>query len=177
MDIDVYNEIFTPKTTFKRKFNLIIMSHCLYWFIPDPEPYILNALRFLSKNGRAVVYLQTPLTVSHILNLLFDKKLPKNRAPNHEVTSWAVMDILDKNNINYNISNLPGTFIADDLFKEENKGILEEVLSFFFAVEAESMDKKILKRAEEALKMLSYKQGNNIKLNLEVGAITVFNKE
>lgn len=111
-----------------------------------------------------------------MLNLLFDKKLPKNRAPNHEVTSWAVMDILDENNVNYNISNLPGTFIADKLFKKRNKWILEEVISFFFAVDAGSLDKKTLKRAEEALKMLSYKQGNVIKLNLEVGAITVFNE-
>jgi len=176
LDTDVNTEIFTPQTTFKRKFDLIIMSHCLYWFIPDPEPYILNALRFLNKNGRLLMYLQTPFTASHILNLLFDKKLPKNRAPNHEVTSWAVMDILDENNVNYYNSNLPGTFIADNLFKKRNKWILEEVISFFLAVDAGSLDKKTLKRAEEALKMLSYKQGNVIKLNLEVGTITVFNE-
>ncbi len=173
LDIEVYNGIFTPELILDEKFDLIIMSHSLYWFVPDPEPYILNAINFLEKNGRAVMYLQTPYSSSHILNLLFDGKLPKYRVPSHEITSWSVMDILDKNSINYNISNLPGTFKADELFKKENKWILQKLLSFFFSVEVDSLDKKLQSRAEEALKMLSYKQGENVKLNLEVGAITV----
>lgn len=171
--INVYNEIFTPQTTFNRKFDLIIMSHSLYWFIPDPEPYILNSLKYLDADGMAVMYLRLPYTASHILNLLFDKKLPRNRFPNHEIRSWDIMDILDKNDINYKISHLPGTFRADNLFEKKNKWILQKLLSFFFSVEAESLDKKTRERAVEALKMLSYKQNNILKLNLEIGAITV----
>ncbi|MCE5215196.1 MAG: class I SAM-dependent methyltransferase [Methanobacterium sp.] len=174
LELNAYNNIFTPETVLDRKFDLIIMSHSLYWFLPDPEPYILNALKFMENNGRLVMYLQTPYTASHILNLLFDKKLPKNRAPSHEINSWAVMDILDKNNIKYEISNLPGTFRANDIFKKKNQWILNKVISFFFAVEAGSLDEKIKSRAEEAMKMLSYKQGNDLKLNMEVGAITVY---
>lgn len=173
LEIDVYNEIFTPKTILNRKFDLIIMSHCLYWFIPDPEPYILNALNYQSENGRVVMYLQAPYSASHMLNLLFLKQLPKYRVPSHEITSWAIMDILDKNNIEYNISNLPGTFKANNLFRKENRWILHELISFFFSIEMESLDKKTQKRAEEALKALSYKQGNDVKLSLEVGAITI----
>jgi SAM-dependent methyltransferase len=174
LELEVHNTIFTPETVLDRNFDLIIMSHSLYWFVPNPEPYLLNALNFLKEDGRAVMYLQTPYTASHILNLLFDKKLPKNRVPSHEINSWTIMDLLDKNDIKYKISNLPGTFQANDIFKKKNQPILDEVISFFFAVEARSLDEKTKSRAKEAMKMLSYKQGDDLKLNMEVGAITVY---
>lgn len=173
LELEICNEIFTPQTDFKQKFDLIVMSHSLYWFMPDPEPYILNALKLLEEDGIAVMYLQTPYSASHILNLLFKNVLPENRTPNHEINSWTILDILDENNINYKISNLPGTFNGNHLFKPEHKELLHELISFFLSIQAESTDYITLKRAEEALNKLSYKNGKDVKLNLEVGAITV----
>ena len=123
------------------------------------EPYILNAIKHLKTDGLVVMYLQTPFTVSHILNLLFDNQLPINRAPDHRINSRTIIDILDGNNISYDVSNLPGTFKADTLFENENKSLLNDLVSFFLSVEAESLPDKIRKRAEDALKMLSYNQG------------------
>lgn len=174
LEINIQNNIFTPETSLGKKFDLIIMSHSLYWFLPDPEPYILNALKYLEENGAMVIYLQTPYTAPHFLNLLLDNTLPDNRVPNHKINSWTLMDILDKHNIHYENASLPGTLKADTLFKKRNKWLLKELVSFFLSVEAESLDSKTYRRAEEALKMLSYKQGNDLKLNLEVGAVTVF---
>lgn len=174
LELNIYNEIFTPQTVLNRNFDLIVMSHSLYWFIPDPGPYILNALKLLEKDGVAVMYLQTPYSASHLLNILFKDVLPENRTPNHEINSWTILDILDANNINYEISSLPGTFNGNHLFKPGNKQLLHELISFFMSIEARSTDKKTLERAEEALKKLSYKNGEDVKLNLEVGAITVF---
>lgn len=142
LELEICNEIFTPQTDFKQKFDLIVMSHSLYWFMPDPEPYILNALKLLEEDGIAVMYLQTPYSASHILNLLFKNVLP-------------------------------GTFNGNHLFKPEHKELLHELISFFLSIQAESTDYITLKRAEEALNKLSYKNGENVKLNLEVGAITV----
>lgn len=121
-----------------------------------------------------VTYLQTPYTASHILNILLDSALPENRIPNHKINSWTLTDILDKNNIHYESVSLPGTFKADTLFEKQNKWLLKELVSFFLSVDVRSLDSKIFRRAEEALKMLSYKQGTDLELSLEVGAITGF---
>jgi SAM-dependent methyltransferase len=165
-------ELFTPQSYLEHKYDLILLSHCSYWFIPDPEPYLLHALNFLKKNGRLVIYLQTPFTASHILNLLLEKDLPLDRAPNHRINSWTITDILDANNVNYDTSHLPGTFNANELF-EKNTSLLNDIISFFLSVEAETLDEKILNRAINTLKILSYRDEDNIKLNLEVGAITI----
>ena len=121
-----------------------------------------------------VTYLQTPYTASHVLNILLDNALPENRAPNHKINSWTLTDILDKKNIHYESVSLLGTFTADTLFEKQNKWLLEELVSFFLSVDVRSLDSKIFRRAEEALKMLSYKQGTGLKLSLGVGAIAVF---
>lgn len=172
LEISIKNDIFTPKTRLGQKFDLIIMSHSVYWFVPDPEPYILNARKYLEKNGVLVIYPQTPYTACHLLNLLLDNVLPENRVPDHKANSWTLIDILDKNSIHYENASLPGTFKADALFEKRNQWLLKELVSFFLSVEVESCDSKIYRHAEEALKKLSYKQDNDLKLNLEVGAIT-----
>ncbi len=174
LEIDVKNDIFTAKTRLGQTFDLIIMSHSAYWFVPDPEPYILNARKYLKKGGVMVMYLQTPYTASHLLNLLLDNALPKNRVPNHKINSWTLMDILDDNNIFYENADLPGTLKADTLFEKRNEWLLKELVSFFLSVELEALDSKVYRHAKEALKKLSYKRGNDVKLNLEVGAITAF---
>ncbi len=79
LEINIQNTIFTPETSLGQKFDLIIMSHSLYWFLPDPEPYILNALKYLEENGAMVIYLQTRYSASHFFNLLLDNTLPENR--------------------------------------------------------------------------------------------------
>jgi len=50
------------------------------------------------------------------------------------------------------------------------------LISLFLATDAQSMDEEILRRAEYALRKLTFLQGSKRKLNLEVGAITVFNR-
>jgi SAM-dependent methyltransferase len=173
-EVNLIKEIFTPQTYLNKKFDLILLSHCPYWFIPDPEPYLLNAVKFMKDQGKLIIYLQTPFTASHILNLLFEKDLPVDRVPNHRINSWTIMDILDDNNLQYRVSNLPGTFDATYLFEEKYSNLLVEVISFFLSVEAESFDEKTLKRTKDALKILSYEEKSDLKLNLEVGAITVY---
>jgi len=109
MDQNLIEDIFTPQTHLKREYDLIILSHSLYWFIPDPEHYLLNMVNHLKNGGVAVMYLQTPFTASNILNLLFNDILPAPGVPNHRLTSWKIMDILEKNGIRYQVKNLPGT--------------------------------------------------------------------
>ncbi len=169
----VLNEIFTPETVLNQKYDLIIMSHCMYWFTPDPEPYIMNILNYVEEDGLLVMYLQTPFSVAHLLNLLMDNKLPVNRIPNPKINSWTIQDILDKNHVKYDIKYLPGTLRADEIFKKSNRKLLHEIISFFLSVEVESIAPATLERAEEALKKLSYKDDSGVKLNLEVGAITI----
>lgn len=172
MEVEILQEIFTPKTDFKEKFDLIIMSHSLYWFVPQAQEYILNALNFLKTKGKLVMYLQTPFSVSHLLNLLFEKYLSPERVPNHRITSWSIIDLLNVNKIDYQVTNLPGTFNATHLFRENDVKLLHQVIAFFLSTQVETMPPYLLKRAENALRKFSFKEGGDIKLSLEVGAIT-----
>ncbi len=171
-EVNIYNDSFTPRTDLGRKFDLIIMSQVLGWFVPDPEPYVLNAQKYLKEKGAMIFYLQTPYGATHILNLLLRDALPKNRVPNHTLNSWALMDIFDKNNLRYNYTSLSAAFNADALFEKSNKRLLKELMCFFLSVK--SLDSKTFERAEEALHKLSYHEGNNLKFSSEVAAITAF---
>jgi SAM-dependent methyltransferase len=161
---------FTAEYDFGRKFDLIIMSHSMYWFYSDLAGHLLNALNFLNAGGRLVVYLQAPATVSYILNRLFRDS---DRSYPHWVSSRELTDVLEAHEIGYDIEYLPGTLSAGEIFRPENKRLMHDLISFFLFSEAKDMSPRDLKLAEDMLTMLSYPSGGDVKLNLAVAAITV----
>lgn len=161
---------FTPQTVFKRKFDLIIMSHSVYWFVPNIYQHLKNALRFLNKNGKLVIYLQSFATFCYVLNGLFRAKDPIYI---HKISSRELTQILDKFKIPYNISYLPGTLKADNFLKAKNKKLLHDLLSFCLFAEVKQLGAKDLKLAEDFTRLFSYKTNSGYKLNLSVGAITI----
>jgi len=51
---------FTPASDFGKRFDLVLLSHCTYCFLPDPEPYLLHALELVNDHGMAVIYHGSP---------------------------------------------------------------------------------------------------------------------
>lgn len=176
-DIPVEKEIigdyFTPRTIFQKKFDLILLSHSTYCFMPDPEPYLLHALRVLSDRGKAVIYHGSPSNFCYFLNLLYSEILPKVRITDPAFTSWKVRDILEKNAIPYKVSYIPGALRAGELFREENESLLNEQITFSLMVESGSLEPGMLERTKEILKEIAYPSDDGPLLNLGVDAITV----
>lgn len=170
LDQDVILGKFTPKTVFEEKFDLIIMSHSVYWFVPDIQGHLRNALRLLNKNGKLVIYLQTPATFAYALNTFLRANDPLYP---HKISSREIVQILDSLNIPYNVSYLPGTLKADDLFWPGNKKLLDDVISFCLFAEARDLSAGDLRFAEDLVRLLSYRTDKGIKLNLSVAAITI----
>jgi len=164
---------FTPKTTFKNKFDLIIMSHSIYWFVPNINEHLLNAVRHLSKGGRLIIYMQTFASFCYILNVFLRGADPIYP---HRISSREVTKILNEHKIDHDISYLPGTLIADGLFLPKNKKLLDDLISFCIFTEADDLSNSNLKFAEDLCKLLSYKTNAGLKLNLSIAAIAITKK-
>ncbi|OPY37011.1 MAG: Methyltransferase domain protein [Methanoregula sp. PtaU1.Bin051] len=170
---EIINDFFTPQMTFSEKFDLIILSHCTYCFLPDPEPYLLHALSLLSGTGRVVIYQGSPANFCYFLNCILQDILPKKRVTDPTFTSWDVRNILERNRIPHSVSYLPGFLRAGEIFRPENTSLLHELITFSLMVESESMEPGILKRTEEILREIAYPSAEGPLLNLGVDAITV----
>jgi ubiquinone/menaquinone biosynthesis C-methylase UbiE len=170
IDKKVIKAKFTPKTVFENKFDLIIMSHSVYWFVTDIAGHLKNALRFLKKKGKLVIYLQTFATFACILNTFLRSKDPIYP---HKISSRDITRILESLKIPYNISYLPGALKADDILLGKNKKLLHNLISFCLFSEAKNLSSTDLKFAEDLLLLLSYKGKGGLKLNLSVAAITI----
>lgn len=170
---EIINDYFTPQTGFGKKFDLILLSHCTYCFLPDPEPYLLHALDLLSEYGKAVIYHGSPSNFCYFLNLLYSDILPHARITDPTFTSWKVRDILEKNAVPYTVSYLPGALKVGELFKKENEGLLNDLITFSFMVESGSLEPSMLDRTKEILREIAYPSEDGPLLNLGVDAITV----
>ena len=176
-EIPVEKEIilgsFTPATGFGGRFDLVLLSHCTYCFMPDPEPYLLHALELVTDHGTAVIYHGSPTNFCYILNLLWRDLLPPGRVTNPTFTSWNVRDILEKNDVPHEVTYLPGALQAEELFREGNEHLLDELITFSLMVESGSLPKKVLERTKEMLRELACTSRQGPVLNLGVDAIVV----
>jgi SAM-dependent methyltransferase len=170
LDKNVILGKFTPKTAFAERFDLVIMSHCVYWFVPDIKGHLKNALRLLNKKGKLVIYLQTFATFACALNTFLRAKDPLYP---HQISSRDIAQVLDGLKISYRVSYLPGTLRADDLFRPGNKKLLDDIISFCLFTEAMGLSVRDLRFAEDLVRLLSYKTDKGVKLNLSVAAITI----
>lgn len=173
INIEIINEYYSPETVLEKKFDLVMFSHSMYCFLPDPEPFLLHSMDLLSKDGIVVIYHGSPSNFCNILNILFRDILPPDRVTDPTFTSWEVRNILKKNQISHSVSFLPGYFRADDIFRPENVRIMHELITFSLMVEAESFEPIILNRIEEILRNISYPSDVGLLLNLGVDAIVL----
>jgi ubiquinone/menaquinone biosynthesis C-methylase UbiE len=170
IDKKVIKAKFTPQTLFENKFDLIVMSHSVYWFAADIAGHLENALRFLNKKGKMIIYLQTFATFACILNTFLRSSDPIYP---HKISSRDITRILENCKIPYSISYLPGTLKADAILLAKNKKLLHNLISFCLFAEAKDLSSRDLKFAEDLVTLLSYKAKDGIKLNLSVAAITI----
>ncbi|HOT04565.1 MAG TPA: class I SAM-dependent methyltransferase [Methanolinea sp.] len=170
---EIICDYFTPATGFGRSFDLVLLSHCTYCFMPDPEPYLLHALELVNDSGTAVIYHGSPTNFCYILNLLWRDILPAERVTDPTFTSWNVRDILERHNIPHEVTCLPGTLMARELFSPEGEQLLDELITFSLMVESGSLPQKVLGRTKEMLREIACPGRKGPVLNLGVDAITV----
>ena len=170
---EIILDSFTPATCFGEKFDLVLLSHCTYCFMPDPEPYLLHALDLVDDHGKAVIYHGSPTNFCYMLNLLWRDILPRERVTDPTFTSWNVRDILEKHGIPHEVTCLPGALEVKEIFMPGNEHLLDELITFSLMVESGSLPQKVLGRAREFLKAIACPGRQGPVLNLGVDAITV----
>lgn len=158
------NEKFTPDTRLDKKYHLILMSHCLYWFTPSPEEYLINAFNLLEPSGKLVIYIQTPVCFS-IMHSFFEKNLPSDLLLNHSLHCWDICDILEKHKLNYEISYFPGGIRVEDIINDSNNTDLKNILSFILLVEFDSLDDLLKERVIKFFEFCCCKNNNNVIFN------------
>lgn len=173
VEYNIINDYFSPETDTGEKYDLVLLSHSTYCFLPAPEPHLLHALTLIRDGGYAVIYNGTSSNFCYILNLLLRDILPEKRVTDPTFTSWKIRDILEKNGIDHSVEYLPGTLRAKEIFSPENTKLLHDLITFSLMVEIESMGPKTVERTAEFLKMISYPSAEGPMLNLGTDAIVV----
>ncbi|MDD5144226.1 class I SAM-dependent methyltransferase [Methanoregula sp.] len=171
--ITIVPECFTPQTDPGKKFDIVLLSHSTYCFLPDPEPYLLHAISLARPGGNVIIYNGTPANFCTVLNLLHRDILPKNRITNPFFTSWQIRDILEKHSIPHAVTYLPGFLRAGEIFRPENGHLMNELITFSLMVEAGSLEAVTRARTAEFLRDIAYLSPDGPLLNLGVDAITV----
>jgi len=173
VETEIIPDFFTPHSEFNKKFDLVLLSHCTYCFMPDPTPYLKNAFGLVADHGRAVCYHGAPPNFCSVLNFIYNDILPENRIADPTFTSWNVRDILERDEIPHTVTYLPGYLRAGTVFSQGNTTLLHNLITFSLLVEAESLEPVLLKRTEEILREIAYPSTDGPRLNLGVDAIVV----
>ncbi|MFA4876958.1 MAG: class I SAM-dependent methyltransferase [Methanoregula sp.] len=171
VETTIIPDYFTPETRTGKKYDIVLLSHSTYCFLPDPEPYLLHALSLLEDDGRAVFYQGCPTNFCTFLNLLYRDVLPEERVTDPLFTSWDVRDILEKKQVPHAVTYLPGSLRAGEIFLPENEQLFNDLITFSFMVEADSLPPGMLARSKEILQEIAYPSANGPLLNLGVDAI------
>jgi len=143
---DVIREYFTPRTHRSQKFDLILMSHCLYP-MPDPLGAIKNAISMLNKNGVLIIFHQTKTGMCEAVNKINNEYLKWNLIPTAD-HSYSIDDIVrELKNIhipfNIQIETEESSSYIDFTDIGKNDIITDEMLSFFIQTKASNLDPKI----------------------------------
>ena len=111
-------EPFTLKTELKPEWNMILMSHSLYWMQPMGK-YVKAALAGLKPGGVLVIFLQPPAGFYLLQNDFIELMTTRENGLNTHVSTLELMPDLHELNIHAVEELLPGYLDFSELWKDD----------------------------------------------------------
>eukprot|EP01098_Paradermamoeba_levis_P013526 TRINITY_DN6183_c0_g1_i1.p1 TRINITY_DN6183_c0_g1~~TRINITY_DN6183_c0_g1_i1.p1 ORF type:complete len:145 (-),score=53.13 TRINITY_DN6183_c0_g1_i1:192-626(-) len=143
------------------------MSHCLY-YMEDPISKILHAKKFLKKGeaSELVIFHQGDGGISDYYSFALNHI---NRNSKHESSVADFKRQLDGKNVKNELKMLPSYVDMRGVFEENNKDVMDRIITFFIQANAKLLPEKLHSLLVEKLK----KETNDNKFQIPIGALTL----
>ncbi|MET4693300.1 methyltransferase domain-containing protein [Endozoicomonas lisbonensis] len=121
--LELSSESFTPETVLQPRWDIILMSHSIYWLQPARQ-HIKAAMKGLNESGILVMFVQLPSAL-HLLHHPFKAILPANASPlNQHYCTIDLMNDLKELGLHVEETLLPGYLDLTEIWGSE-KDLLE----------------------------------------------------
>ena len=141
---------FTPDTKLKEKFDLVLMSHCLY-YIPNPTEAIVSAKSFLKPDGKLLILHNTEQGGACQLIRKFQSLASLDTALvcNHGLSLEEVSKNLTQKGIQNYIKREPVDLDVGNFITKRDSGIISFILQTWYENFPSSIQKEIYQFVRE----------------------------
>ena len=148
-------EPFTPETVLQARWDIILMSHSIYWLQPAQQ-HIKAAMKGLNESGILVMFVQLPSAL-HLLHYPFKALLPTSTSPlNQHYCTSDLMNDLKELGLHAEENLLPGYIDLTEIWDSEKD--LLELGCFILSTELSQQPKAVQQ------KLLYYIRANTLQL-------------
>ena len=135
---------FTKNYETELKFDLILMSHCLY-SISNVDQVIFKTISFMKAQGKIVIFVHSETGAD---SELFFKAMGSMEYVSHPisdeiVTGKKIREILGKNGISFTTREGPGAVDETQFIKKQNISTANDVVSLFIQRRFEKLPEKL----------------------------------
>ena len=137
-------ETFTPETQLQNEWDIILLSHSMYWLQPA-RPHINALMKGLKPSGQLVFFLQPPAGF-YLLQFCFEAELKQCKAVrNQHYSSYELMHDLEAVGLQASETLLPGYLDFTGIWNDENK--LLDMGCFLLGIELRQQSDKLKQKA------------------------------
>lgn len=148
--VELLNQPFTPGTKLEARWDVVLMSHCLYWMQPV-QPRIQNALTGLKSGGLLVIFLQPPAGLYMIQNFFGEEESSVEGALNQHFSSRELIPVLQAMAVNYTEQVLPGWLDLTPVWSDAQA--LQDLGSFFLGFEISQLPESRWQQVVQMIKV------------------------
>ena len=169
---------FDPKMEIDCTFDLIIMSHVMY-YMTDPLGAMQKAKDLLNPGGCVVIFHQGEKGGNMIYVEFMKKASKEKKTMNDDVISCKELcTMLKKSGVNQQLTLGASTLEVDDFVRRRNTPTANDVISFFLQTRFENLSKELKQEVFEIVKKASYENSDGkYVLNNSTAMIQIFSGE
>lgn len=151
-DHEIIPDYFTTDFKTEKRFDLIMMSHCLY-YMKDPIGVVMTAKSLLKPNGKIVIFIQTEQGGNELYNH-FLKHVEPSSGPisDHALSSAQIIGAFGKAGIEYGFQYGPSTLDVTDFIEKRATQKRYCVVTFFLQTKYEDLPEKLQTEIYEMVK-------------------------
>ena len=144
---------FTENYEVEHKFDLVMMSHCLY-SIDNVDQVILKAISLLKAQGKIVIFVhsETGADFELFLRAMENMEYLSRPLADENVTRKYICEILAKNAICFTTKEAPSEIDVTQFIKRQNTATANDVVSFFIQTKFEKLPHELREGLYEMVK-------------------------
>eukprot|EP00794_Sanderia_malayensis_P017281 gene17281-19008_t len=154
---EVCTDYFTPSFTTSRRFDLIMMSHCLYC-MENPVDLVMTAKSFLKPNGKLVIFIRAETHTYKKLHKRLLEKVQFSSATISDITltSAEICKALADNKAKFGVQHGPSLLNVDDFLRERDTPNANNVFTFILQTEFGDLSEQLKRDIYQMVKGNSF---------------------
>ena len=157
VDHKIDSDYFTPRMEINDRFDIVLMSHCLY-YMEDPLGAMLKA-KSLAKpqGGKVIIFHHTDESASVFRHLRKSATPDRSLIIDRGLSSKELSRMLDKSGIKHDVSVAHSIVDVDDFIEERNTPTANDVITFILQTRFEDLKEDLKNDVFCMTKEMSFK--------------------